>query len=111
MVAAMAEFTGPVTGLTEVTRIAGEAIEGWLSEYDGYRGLVMLSHEDSHVARVITFWDSYEAEASTRHGRTTMREQLAASVGLEVVEYKVWDVPVFELPPATNSRAQQRSPN
>ena len=101
MIAAMADFTGPVTGLEEITRIAGEALEGWLGEYEGYRGLVMFSHEDTHVTRVITFWDSHEAEARTRSGRTTMREQLAASVGLEVVDYRVWEVPVFEVPPAS----------
>ena len=28
-----------------------------------------------------------------------MREQIAASVGLEVVDYRVWEVPVYELAP------------
>jgi heme-degrading monooxygenase HmoA len=99
MIAAMAEFTGPVTGLDEISRIAGEAIEGWLRDYEGYRGLVMLAHEETQVSRVITFWDSHEAEASTRRGRQSMREQIAASVGLEVVDYRVWEVPVYELAP------------
>jgi heme-degrading monooxygenase HmoA len=99
MVAAMAEFTGPVTGLADISRMAGEAIEGWLREYDGYRGLVMLSNEDDRTSRVITFWDSVEAEARSRSGRKTMREQIAGSAGLEVVDFRVWEVPVYELPP------------
>ena len=93
----MADFTGPLTGLDEISRIVGEGIEGWLREYDGYRGLVMLTHEDTQVTRVITFWDSHEAEVSTRHGRQAMREQLAASLGLEVADYRVWEMPLYEL--------------
>jgi hypothetical protein len=100
MVAAMAEFTGPVTGLEEIARVAGEAIEGWLGEYDGYRGLVMLTNEDARTARAITLWDSHEDEARTRPGRQAMREQIAASAGLEVVDYRVWEVPVYELRPS-----------
>ena len=97
----MAEFTGPVTGLAEIVRIAGEGIEGWLREYDGYLGLVMLADEESKTSRVITFWESRDAETRSRPARQTMREQLAGTAGLEVVEYRVWEVPVFEILPAS----------
>jgi hypothetical protein len=97
VIAAMAEFRGTVSGLEEVARIVGEALEGWLRDYEGYRGLVMLTHEDAETIRVISLWDSHEAERRTRSGRTTMREQLADSVGVEIVDYRVWDVPVFDV--------------
>jgi hypothetical protein len=100
MVAAMAKFAGPVTGVAEIARMSGEAIEGWLREYEGYRGLVMLTDEEAGASRVITFWDSRKAEASARRARQSMREQIAASIGMEIVEFGVWDVPVYEMVPA-----------
>jgi hypothetical protein len=100
MVAAMAEFSGDVTGLADIARMAGEGIEGWLRDYEGYLGLVMLTDEETKTSRVITFWDSPQAEVSSRSGRTTMREQIAGTAGLDVVDYRVWEVPVYELPPA-----------
>ena len=99
----MAEFTGPVTEIAEIVRIAGEGIEGWLREYDGYLGLVMLADEESKTSRVITFWDSRDAESRSRPARKTMREQLADTAGLEVVEYRVWEVPVCEVLPGARA--------
>ena len=96
----MAEFTGPVTELAEIARIAGEAIEGWLRDYDGYLGLVMLTDEESKTSRVITFWESRQAEVSSRSVRKTIREQIAGTAGLDVVDYRVWEVPVCEVLPA-----------
>jgi hypothetical protein len=55
-----------VTGLEEIARMAGEA-EGWLGEYDCYRGLVW--DEEAQTTRAMTFWDSRVAEANTRAGR------------------------------------------
>jgi hypothetical protein len=96
----MAEFTGTVTELAEIARIAGEGIEGWLREVDGYLGLVMLTDEESQTSRVITFWESSQAELRSRSVRQTMREQIAGTAGLDVVDYRVWEVPVCELLPA-----------
>ena len=33
-----------------------------------------------------------------------MREQIAGAVGLEVVEYRVWEVPVFEILATASTR-------
>ena len=93
----MAEFSGDAPGLAETARIAAEGIEGWLRAYDGYLGLVMLTDEETKTSRVITFWESREAESKSRPARKTMREQIAGTAGLDVVDYRVWDVPVFEL--------------
>jgi hypothetical protein len=96
----MAEFTGTVTELAEIARMAAEGIEGWLRDYEGYLGLVMLTDEGSQTARVITFWESAQAEVSSRTVRKTMRDQIAGTAGLEVVDYRVWEVPVCEILPA-----------
>jgi heme-degrading monooxygenase HmoA len=96
MVAAMATLTGPVSGLAEISRMASESVEPWLREYEGYRGLLILSDEEAQTSRVITFWDSHEAEARARTSRGSMRDQIAATAGMEVVGFEVYDVPIFE---------------
>ena len=97
MVAAMAKVTGPATGLAEISRMASESVESWLREYEGYRGLLVLTDEDAQTSRVLTFWDTPEAEASARAGRGAMRDRIAATAGMEVVEFGVWEVPVYEV--------------
>jgi hypothetical protein len=104
MVAAMAEFVGPVPDVAEVARIAGEGIEGWLRAYDGYLGLVMLTDEETKTSRVITFWESRADEKRSRLARQTMREQIAGTAGLEIVDYRVWEVPVCEVLPGAVAR-------
>ena len=97
MVAAMAKVTGPATGLAEISRMASESVEAWLREYEGYRGLLILTDEDAQTSRVITFWETPEAEASARVVRGAMRDRIVATAGMEVVEFGVWEVPVCEL--------------
>jgi heme-degrading monooxygenase HmoA len=97
MVAAMATIVGPVPGLAEIARMAAESIEGWLREYPGYRGLVVLTDEGRQRSRVITFWETAEDEARARESRGAMRDSVASTVGMDVVDMEVCDVPVLEL--------------
>ncbi|MGE5689995.1 MAG: hypothetical protein ACM33B_05515 [Pseudomonadota bacterium] len=93
----MATIVGPVPGLAEIARMAADSIEGWLREYPGYRGLVVLTDQDHERSRVITFWETAEDEARARESRAAMRDSVAATVGMNVVEIEVCDVPVLEL--------------
>ena len=97
MVAAMATVTGPATGLAEISRMASESVESWLREYEGYRGLVILTDEAARTSRVMTFWDTHEAEAAPRTVRGAMRDQIVATAGMEVVDFGVYEVPVYEV--------------
>ena len=38
-----------------------------------------------------------EAEAAARASRGAMRDQIAATAGMEVVEFGVWEVAVYEV--------------
>jgi len=98
MVAAMAKVTGPASGLAEISRMASESVESWLREYDGYRGLVVLTDEEAQTSRVLTFWETPEAEARARASRGAMRDRIVATAGMEVVEFRVWEVPVYAVP-------------
>lgn len=97
MVAAIATLTGPATGLAEISRMASEAVEGWLRDYEGYRGLVIFTDEGTQTSRVVTLWETRQAEESARASRGAMRDQIAAQAGMELVEFGVWEVAVLEL--------------
>ena len=101
MVAAMATLTGPATGLAEISRMASEAVEGWLRDYDGYRGLLIFTDEGAQTSRVVTLWETAEAEGKARSSRGAMRDQIAAQAGMELVEFGVWEVAVLELATAS----------
>jgi heme-degrading monooxygenase HmoA len=98
MIAAMASLSGPAPGMAEIARIAGEAIEGWLREYEGYRGLIVLADELGERAKIVTLWETPEAEARARSGRAAMRDQLAATAGMAVDAFDVYEVPVYHVP-------------
>ena len=55
-----------------------------------YRKLAQKFHPDANAG-------DPEAEARSRMTRQTMREQLAGTAGLDVVDYRVWEVPVWEI--------------
>ena len=94
----MATISGPASGLAEMSRLASEAVDTWLQEYDGYRGLIVFTDEKARRSRVITLWESPEAEETARSARGAMRDQLAATAGMSVDDFGVWEVAVFEIP-------------
>ena len=93
----MSTIKGPATGMADLARIAREAIEGWLREYDGYRGLIVFTDEEGRRARVMTLWDTAHDEARARSSRGAMRDQVAALAGMVVEGLEVYDVPVFDV--------------
>jgi heme-degrading monooxygenase HmoA len=93
----MATISGPVSGLADISRMASETVEPWLREYEGYRGLVVLTDEDTDTSRVITFWATAEDEERARPSRGAMRDAIAATAGMEVVGFEVYEVPVCEI--------------
>jgi hypothetical protein len=97
MVAAMSTLSGPVEALADISRLAGDNVGPWLREYEGYRGTLVFTDEASRTARLITLWESREYEERARGSRGAMRDQLAATAGMEVVAFEVFDVVAHEL--------------
>jgi heme-degrading monooxygenase HmoA len=83
--------------MAEAGRLAADAVRTWLRVYEGFRGLVVLTDEGGEQARIITFWDSPEAEERARAGRGSMRDKLVGTVGMEVVGMELYEVPVLDL--------------
>lgn len=93
----MSTVRGAVTAMADVGRMTGEAMEAWLRDLDGYRGLILLTDEPGQQAHVITLWDTREAEQASRVVRAAIRDKLAATVGMEVTGMEPFDVPVCEI--------------
>ena len=103
MVAAMSTLSGPVAALAEVSRLAGDNVGPWLREYEGYRGTLVFADESSQLARLITLWETADDEQRARASRGAMRDQLAATAGMEVVSFEVFDVVGYEFTPGDDN--------
>jgi hypothetical protein len=97
MVAAVSIVRGAAEGMAEAGKLAADAVRTWLRVYDGFRGLVVLTDEDGQKARIITLWDTPDAERQARAGRGAMRDKLVGTIGMEVVGMELYDVPVLDL--------------
>ena len=99
MVAAMSTLSGPVSALADISRLADENVGPWLREYEGYRGTLVFTNEETQTAHLITLWNAPEDEERARESRGAMRDQLAATAGMEVVGFEVFEVVAHELIP------------
>lgn len=102
MVAAMSTLSGPTSALADISRLAGENVGPWLREYEGYRGTLVFTDEETQTAHLITLWNAPEDEERARESRGAMRDQLAATAGMEVVGFEVFEVIAHELVPGTD---------
>jgi hypothetical protein len=82
----MSKFKGEIEDLPGTARMASEVMLDWLRQIDGYRGLLALVDEASGSACFVTFWENEEAVVKTRVSRSTLRDQMAATAGAEVVD-------------------------
>jgi heme-degrading monooxygenase HmoA len=99
VVAALTLVTGPAPEMANIARMAHEAVEGWLRGYDGYRGVIVFTDQDAERARIITLWETADAEERSRRGRAEMRDRVVATAGMSVAGFELYEVPVCELLP------------
>ena len=64
----------------------------WLSDIDGFDGLVMLSDEATATTLVLTFWRDREVAERHRTARMRFRDKVTAAAAVEVVETVGYDV-------------------
>jgi hypothetical protein len=85
MFASMSTFRGEGIDLEIAAKAAGESMEAWLRQFDGYLGLLLLTDQKTGSAHALTFWEDAESVEQSEHGRTQMRESMAATIGLDIV--------------------------
>jgi heme-degrading monooxygenase HmoA len=70
----------------EIATIAGEEMLPWLSEIDGFDGLLMVSNVEEGTTLVLSFWESAEVAERHRAARMEFRDRVTAAVDVEVEE-------------------------
>jgi heme-degrading monooxygenase HmoA len=93
----MSTLSGPVPDMDGAGTVAGEALLPWLRELEGFRGVVILTDEAREQAKVLTFWASREAVEASRASRESMRDRMAATVGMTVASTESFVVAALEL--------------
>jgi hypothetical protein len=97
MVAAMATLSGHTPAMAGIAEMASESVDGWLREYDGYRGMLVFTDDESGRSRLITLWATAEDELRARTSRGAMRDNLMTTIGVTVEAFEVYDVPVCDI--------------
>jgi hypothetical protein len=92
MFANMTTVTTERTDLDGAARMAVEALMPWLTQFDGYRGIVVLSNGEGGRAHFVTFWEDEHALQRSEFGRTQVREQMAKTAGVEIESVQAYSV-------------------
>ena len=82
----MTTTRGSGENMAEIAEMVGETMIDWLREIDGFGGLLILSNEDTGTSQVIALWESEEIAEHHRAARMRLRDQVTATVDVEVVD-------------------------
>jgi hypothetical protein len=80
------------TDLDEGAQMAADALVPWVRQFDGYRGMIVLSNGENGTARFVTFWEDKDALERSERGRMQVREQMAKTAGVEIDDVQAYTV-------------------
>ena len=92
MLANMTTVKTDRSGLDEDAKIAAEALLPWVRQFDGYRGIVVLSDREKGTAHFVTFWEDQNALQKSEYGRAQVREQMAKTAGVDIENVQSFSV-------------------
>jgi hypothetical protein len=95
--AALTTTKGTADNPLETAGVVAEAMYGWLSEMEGWVGLLMLVNVETETTQVISFWESREIAERNAHVRLQFRDRITATVDVEVQETVGYDVVFAEV--------------
>jgi heme-degrading monooxygenase HmoA len=96
---AVTRTKGPPGQPLEVATITGEEMLPWLSEIEGFEGLLMLSNEAVATTLVLTFWTDREVAERHRAARMRFRDRVTAAAKVKVEETADFEVSFAHLGP------------
>jgi hypothetical protein len=94
MLANITTVTSDRGDLDEGAKMAAEALLPWVQQFDGYRGIVVMSNGGR--AHFLTFWEDERALQKSEFGRTQVREQMAKTAGVEIESVQAYNVIVSD---------------
>jgi hypothetical protein len=80
------------TDLDGDARMAADALIPWVRQFEGYRGMIVLSNAESGTARFVTFWEDQDALERSERGRMQVREQMAKTAGVDIDDVQAYSV-------------------
>jgi quinol monooxygenase YgiN len=82
--------------LDEDAQAAVEALLPWIRQFDGYRGMIVLTDGANGRAHFVTFWEDEEALKRSAQGRQQVREQMAKTAGAEIESSQAYVVRLLD---------------
>ncbi len=94
---------GPEVGVT--AKMAADSMLEWLTQFEGYCGLVILASAETGSARFVTLWEDLDALERSERGRAAVRESMIATAGAELESVERYEVVLDERVDSGPSRA------
>jgi hypothetical protein len=83
----------------EIATMAGEEMLPWLSQIEGFDGLLMLTNEETATTLVLAFWRDRQVAERHRAARMAFRDRVTAAVEVAVEETSDFEVSFVHLGP------------
>jgi hypothetical protein len=96
MFARVTTFEGPPEQVGAAILIFREEVIPWLEDATGFRGWIVLADRERERAMGLTFWATEEAMKDEGTSGAVLRDDLAASVGIEMTSLEFFEVVVAE---------------
>ena len=72
--------------------MVGEEMYRWLQDVDGFEGLLVLDNHEVGKTYVLALWTSREVAERNRVARANLRDRVAATVGVEIMDTEGFEV-------------------
>ncbi len=89
-------FTGTPAQIDAALAAFRDAVLPWLRDASGYRGWMALNDRDRGRSLGVTFWASAEQAQDTEESGGTLRDELAATVGMQKQSVEIYEVELFD---------------
>jgi hypothetical protein len=85
---------GPDVGTT--AKMAADSMLEWLTQFEGYCGLLIVASAETGSARIMTLWEDIDALERSERSRAAVRESMIATAGAELESVERYEVVLDE---------------
>jgi hypothetical protein len=96
MFARVTTFEGPSEQVEAAMAIFRDEVIPWLKDATGFRGWIVLVDRERERTMGLTFWATEEAMKDEDTSGAVLRDDLAASVGIEMKSLEFFEVVAVE---------------
>jgi len=78
--------------VADTAKIAAESMLSWLSEFEGYRGLVVTADPETQSAKIFSLWETREDAERSARGRAQVRDSMVSAAGANLESVELFEV-------------------